>query len=141
MTESHRKLHRRPRRHGTAEATLGAGRGMTARQEQVWACFCHLGAFLAFILPFSGMVLGPLVLWLLRRDASQFVNREGKKAVNFQLSVFVYLLMGLVLTWAYIGYAILTLLLCVDIVCVVAASLKANNGEDFQYPLTIQFIR
>jgi len=135
MSGKRRKSHRR-----AEDVTLRISRGMNVRQERIWGSLCHLAGFAALIAPFAGMVIGPLVCWLLRRDRSHFVDREGKKAVNFQLSVFVYLLLGLVLTRAYIGYAIVALLLGLDIVCIVAASIRANNGEDFEYPLCIQFV-
>lgn len=114
---------------------------MSVRQERRWASFCHLAAFAAFVIPVAGLVIGPLVMWLLRRDKSSFVDQEGMKAVNFQISVFIYLLLGLVLTQVYIGYLWLFVLFCLDLVSMVGASIKANNGEDFRYPVSIQFLK
>jgi hypothetical protein len=114
---------------------------MSIRQERRWASFCHLAAFAAFLIPVAGLVIGPLVMWLLGREKSSFVHEEGMKAVNFQISVFVYLLLGLVLTRVYIGYLWLFVVFCLDLVCVVAASIKANNSEDFRYPVSIQFVK
>ena len=141
MANDHRKSRKRPHKSHAQEANVRIGRGMGVRQERVWGSFCHLAAFAGLIIPFGGMVLGPLALWLLRKENSRLVDREGKKAMNFQLSMFVYLLMGLALTQFYLGYAVLALLVCLNVVCIVAASVKTNNGEDFQYPLVVRFIK
>jgi len=62
----------------------------SSSSERTWATFCHLAAFTALLGIPVGLIAGPLVLWLIKRNDSAFVDRHGKAAVNFQLSVVVY---------------------------------------------------
>jgi uncharacterized Tic20 family protein len=62
----------------------------TASHERTWAMFCHLAAFSALLRVPLGIIAGPLVVWLIKRKESAFVDRHGKAAVNFQLSILVY---------------------------------------------------
>lgn len=62
----------------------------SAPHERTWAMFCHLAAFSALLRVPLGIIAGPLVVWLIRRKDSAFVDRHGKAAVNFQLSMLAY---------------------------------------------------
>ena len=64
--------------------------GYPTSQERTWATFCHLAAFTVLLGVPLGLIAGPLVVWLIKRNDSTFVDRHGKAALNFQLSVVVY---------------------------------------------------
>jgi uncharacterized Tic20 family protein len=68
-----------------------AGTGAQGR-ERVWATFCHLAALTPLLGIPLGLILGPLVVWLIKKDESPFVNRHGKAALNFQISIIFYVL-------------------------------------------------
>ena len=127
---------------------------MTESQERTWATFCHLGALAMFVIPFGNIIV-PLVLWLLKKDESAFVDEQGKAALNFQISMTVYFLAGTVLTVlvalpltvVLVGFVfIVGIAICLgalklfNIVCLVVAAVKANQGETFLYPLAIRFL-
>ena len=59
-----------------------------ASDERTWAMFCHLSGFLGYfvVVPFAS-IIGPLVVWLLKKDASAFVDAHGKEAINFQITM------------------------------------------------------
>lgn len=110
------------------------------QKERTLASLVHLLSFAGLIVPF-GHVLGPLVLWLVKRnDYPGFFDTNGKESVNFQISMTLYLFVAGVLLLALIGILLLPAVIIVDIVLVIIAAVKANQGELYRYPLAIRFI-
>lgn len=112
---------------------------MTESQEKTWGMLCHLSAFAGFIIPF-GHIIGPLVVWLVKKDESAFVNDQAKESLNFQISMTIYLFISIVLVLVIIGFFLLLGLGILFLVMVVIAAVKASNGEKFRYPLTIRLV-
>ena len=120
-------------------------------QSRTWETFIHLGGLLAFTpIPF-GNLIGPLILWLLKRDESPSVDAHGKAALNFQLTLIAILLVStvatIVLMLVLVGFLMLPFLILlwialplVNLVCSVIAAIKASNGRMFDYPISIRFI-
>lgn len=106
-----------------------------------WGTFIHLAAFAGLIVPVLGSILGPLVLWLIKKDDSEFLDDHGREAVNFQISVILYSLIAAILTIICIGVPLLIALLVIEIVCPIVMAIKANRGEYVRYPVTIRFLR
>lgn len=112
----------------------------TPSEEKNWAMFCHLSALAGFIIPF-GNVIGPLILWSMKKDFSELVDKEGKKALNFQISFIIYMLVSGVFVFIGIGILLLIALALLNLIFVVMAVVKTLNGEDYQYPLSINFLK
>ncbi len=110
------------------------------KQEKTFAIFCHLGAFAGYLLPF-GNILAPLIIWLVKKNEMPFVDDQGKESLNFQISITIYFLIAALLTLIAIGFIVIIALAIFDIVMVIIATVKANNGEKYRYPLTIRFIK
>jgi uncharacterized protein len=108
--------------------------------ERNWAMLCHLSAFAGFFFPFGG-IIGPLICWMTKRDESSWVNINGKAALNFQLSMLLYMVLALPLCIILIGIPIIMMLGTVKIVCIIIASIRAAKGESFRYPLVIPFLQ
>lgn len=108
--------------------------------ERNWAMLCHLSAFAGFFFPFGG-IIGPLICWLSKRDDSEWVNINGRAALNFQLSFLLYMVLTIPLCFIIIGIPILVVLGTLKVVCIIIASIKASKGEYFRYPLVIPFIQ
>ena len=111
------------------------------RDSRLWATLCHLMALTGLVSAGVGCFVGPLVVWLIKRNEFPFVDEQGKEAVNFQLTMliaFVAAFMSLVLG---LGLILLPLVGVFDVVMVVVASIKANEGVHFRYPLCIRFIK
>jgi uncharacterized Tic20 family protein len=102
--------------------------------------FCHLAAFAGFFVPFGG-IIGPLVIWLSKRDDSTWVNENGKASLNFQLSMLMYMVLVAPLCLILIGIPLLIMLGILKIVFIILASVRASKGEEFKYPLAIPFIQ
>ena len=109
--------------------------------------WCHMSALAGLIVPF-GNLIGPLVVWQMKRNEIPSVEEHGKEALNFQLSVLIYLLGGgvvaFVLSFFCVGFLLFPLLAVVGIagiVLAVIAGIKANDGVLYRYPLTLRLIK
>lgn len=109
------------------------------RDANMWAMFCHLSALIGFVIPF-GNIIGPLVIWVLKKDEFQLVNENGKEALNFQISMTIYFIASAILIIVVIGIPLLIALGFFELIAIVIAAIKANEGLTFRYPLTIRFI-
>lgn len=109
-----------------------------SRDERLYGMLCHLLALAMFILPGVGNIVGPLVIWMIKKEDFPFVDDQGKESINFELSITIYMLASLILI------VTIPLLLVIPIfwlVEVIIASVKANEGIAYRYPLTIRFIK
>ena len=112
----------------------------TSGNIRTWCMACHLSALAGFVVPAFGHVLGPLVVWLIKRGESSEIDAHGKEALNFQISMLIYNLVAGVLCLVLIGFALLAVLHILNVVFVILASIKANEGQMYRYPLTIRLI-
>lgn len=98
-------------------------------------------AMLAHLLAIFTGFLGPLVIWLIKKDDSPFVDRHGKEALNFQLTVLIAMFVSGILTFLCIGFFMMTAVWVVDLIFCIIAAIKASKGEEYRYPLTIRFVK
>ena len=111
-----------------------------SKDERTWGMLCHLIAFSGVIIPF-GNIIGPLVIWLIKKDEMPFVNDQGKESLNFQITIFIAILVGVLLTFVLIGIPFLIVLSIFWLVVVIMASIKANDGVAYRYPYAIRFLK
>lgn len=124
------------------------------QDARTWAMLSHLSALIGLFGNGLGFILGPLIIWLVKRGDHPFVDEQGKEAVNFQLTVFVLLI---VWTLVLVALALLSpdevsvvavllagLGLAVigigDIVLTIVAAVRANAGRHYRYPIVFRFI-
>lgn len=111
------------------------------KQARLWGMLCHLSALAGFVgIPF-GNIIGPLIIWLIKRQEIPFVDEQGKEALNFQISLTIYSIISLLLIMVVVGIFLLIAIVIFGLVMVIIASVRANNGESYRYPLTIRIIR
>jgi uncharacterized Tic20 family protein len=110
------------------------------RDEKLWAMVAHLLGLVGHTVPF-GNVIGPLVIWLVKRKEMPFVNDQGKEAVNFQITFSIYFLIGTALWTVVIGMIIVPIVYIVWLVLMIMAAIKSNDGVVYRYPATIRFIK
>lgn len=127
-----------------AEAALsvlpGAGSAPESEKEaRLWRMACHLSALLGYLVPF-GHIVGPLAVWLAKRRTSPGLDETGRGVLNFQLSVTLYVLVALMLSFFLVGLALLFLIVVFHFSTVLYASLRAQRGLPVSYPLTIAII-
>ena len=124
--------------------------GPTAEERQ-WAMFAHLSAIVGAILTGAfgggwGCFIGPLVIWLVKKDTMPFVNDQGKEALNFNITVaiaFVVLLLLTIMTFGIGALIAVPLWIIIGIawlVFTIIAAIKANEGVSYRYPFTLRLI-
>ncbi|MGJ7472833.1 DUF4870 domain-containing protein [Pseudomonas fulva] len=99
-----------------------------------WAMLCHLSALLGLVIPL-GHLLGPLVLWHLKREQDPFIDAQGKEALNFQISVTVAGFICLLLIFVVIGLVLFAVLSLAVMILIVIAAVRANEGKPYRYPM------
>jgi uncharacterized protein len=116
------------------------------QQNRTWAMLCHLSALAGIIIPF-GNILGPLVVWLVKRDQMPIVNEYGKESLNFQISATIYMvalgIVGMILSFIGIGlllFPLVGIIALADLVLVIIASMQANKGIPYKYPFVFKII-
>jgi len=112
----------------------------TSNDERTYSMLCHLSALSGLIIPF-GNVIGPLVFWLLKKDEYPEVDRQGKAALNFQLSLTIYSIIAAILIVILVGFVLLGAIFLFGLIMTIVASVKSSNGERFEYPLSINLIK
>jgi hypothetical protein len=117
----------------------------SSKDARMWGMFCHLAAFAGIVVPVIGCVVGPLVVWQIKKEEFPFVNHHGKEAVNFQISLLLYLVVSAILwiplSFVCVGVVIPVAISIIDLIFLLIAAVKANDGERYRYPLTIRFIK
>lgn len=117
------------------------GNIVNSRHEgHVKATWIHLAGFAGYIVPFCSVIL-PVILWLLWKEEDVFIDDQGREAVNFQLSVLVYIIICIPLLIILIGFILLIMTGIFHIVLMIVAALRSSQGIPFRYPLIIRFIK
>jgi uncharacterized Tic20 family protein len=111
------------------------------KDDRTWAMLAHLSIIIA---SFVGglMFLGPLLVWLVKKDQSAFVDMHGKEALNFSISWTIWLLISVIFAVITCGIgAIVTIGMGIAILILsIIAGIAANEGREYRYPLTIRLV-
>lgn len=120
-------------------------------EERQWAMFAHLSALLGGLVTGAmggwGWFIGPLVIWLVKKDTMPFVDEQGKEALNFNITVAaIFIVLG-IFSVVTLGIGLLLtipLMFLVGIaalVFIIMAGIKANEGQSYRYPVSIRLIK
>lgn len=109
-------------------------------QERQWALICHLSALSGYVIPFGNLIV-PIIIWSMKKDEFPMVDAHGKEVINFQISMTIWMIISGVLIFLLIGIPLLILLAILQVVFIIIGAIKADNGELYKYPLSIQFIK
>lgn len=149
----------------------------TSNNEKNYSSFIHLSLLTKYFIPFGNYLI-PIILWGSKKNQSEFIDHNGKQALNFQLSMFLYSITMLIISiptllvtlfsnftineiergefilehlsssnltgfaiFAIITVFLLCILKCVEFFIIIYAAVKSNNGEYYEYPMTIKFIK
>ena len=104
-----------------------------------WAVITHLSALAGLVLP-VGNILAPLVLWLVKKAEVPSLDQVGKDVLNFQISWSIYLLLSGLSMFFCIGVVLLPVAAIAWLVFLILGTIKASNGERYNFPLTIKFL-
>lgn len=126
--------------------------GVPGQEERQWAMFAHLSALLGGLLTSGwaggiGCFLGPLVIWLVKKDTMPFVDDQAKEALNFNITlaiVFAVLFVVGLITLG-IGFLVVVPLMAIigiaALVFIIIAAIKANEGVAYRYPFTLKLVK
>lgn len=116
-------------------------------QARTWNMLCHLSALAGFVIPF-GHLLGPLIVWQIKKNEFPSVDVHGKAALNFQITVTIAVFVGAFITaiLSFIGigfllFPLVMLLGLVGLILAIIAGIKANNGEEYKYPYSFELVK
>src|SRR5262245_42066926 len=105
--------------------------------ERTWGLLAHVSSLLGFLV--GGLTfIGPLIVWVIKKDQSPFVGDQAKEALNFQIAV---LIASLICGITCIGLVLLPVVVVADIIFTVMAAMEANKGVYYRYPYTIRLIK
>jgi uncharacterized Tic20 family protein len=117
-----------------AAEPAAAGQGQVSKDAKTMALLCHLLAI------FTGF-LGPLILWLLKKEDDPFIDEHGKEALNFQITMLIAGFAGGLLMCVGIGIIVLIAVPIINLIFCIIATIKANSGELYRYPIAIRLVK
>lgn len=112
----------------------GAPAPLSPSDERLWATLAHIG-------PVLTSFVAPLLIWLVFRERSRFVDDQGKEALNFQIFLAIAYVVGIITAGLIIGFFILIAAWILGIVLAIQAAIVASRGELYRYPLTWRVIK
>lgn len=110
------------------------------QQTRQWAMFLHLSQLAGFLIPLAGLVV-PIVIWQIKKSELPGIDAHGKIVVNWIISEIIYLLVCLLLTFVLIGVPLLIAVGALGILFPIIGAIKANNGQVWRYPFSINVLR
>ncbi|MBK7707334.1 MAG: DUF4870 domain-containing protein [Acidobacteria bacterium] len=113
---------------------------LTTPEERQMGMFLHLSQLANIVLPPAGLVL-PIVLWQVKKDEMPGLDRHGKMVVNWMISSLIYFFVSGILVFVIVGFFLRLALALLSVIFPIVGAVKANNGELWEYPLTIKFLK
>lgn len=110
-------------------------------EERQWALFAHLSALLGLVTAGWLCFVGPLVIWLVKKETMPFVEDQAKEALNFNITMMIAAAISWLLLFVLIGFILLPAVAIIWLVFVIVAAIKANEGTRYRYPLTLRLIK
>jgi uncharacterized Tic20 family protein len=109
--------------------------------ERTWGMLAHLSALSGVVLWLLGCILGPLAVWIARRDQSAFVTEHAREALNFNITIVLAALVCMLLMLVFVGFILGTALFVVWLVFTLIAAIKASEGEHYRYPFSLRLVK
>lgn len=109
--------------------------------ERTWGMLAHLSALVGLVLPLVGIVVGPLAVWLARRESSTFVAEHAREALNFNITVLLAAVVCMLLMLVFVGFLLGTALFVAWLVMTLIAAIKASEGLAYRYPFSLRFVK
>jgi len=109
--------------------------------ERTWGMLAHLSALVGLVFPLVGNILGPLLVWLTKRDQSAFIAAHAKEALNFNITVTLAGVVCLFLALIFIGFLLGMALFIAWLVMTLVAAIRASEGVPYHYPLSLRLIK
>lgn len=111
-----------------------------SQDEKTLGLLAHIGTLAGGVIPFGNVIL-PLVLWLTQKDKSDFVAYHSKESLNFQITMTIGYLIGGILIFVLVGFFVLIALAIFALTVTIIATIKASNGESYEYPINLRLVK
>jgi uncharacterized Tic20 family protein len=111
------------------------------QDERTWGTIAHLAAFAGFFAPFAGNAIGPLVVWLIKREQSAFVEAHAKEALNFNITVLIGYCVSALFIVVFIGFLLMGALFFYWLAMTIVAAIKAGEGVSYRYPFALRLVK
>jgi uncharacterized protein len=136
-----RRDHRRPPLPpgSDADQTNLPSQNEQRKRAREWATVLHLSLFAGHIIPFGG-IIAPIIIWQMKKDELPELDAHGRNAINWIISFIIYAALSILLCFVLIGFALLLVVVILNVVFPIIAAVKANEGRVWKYPLTIRFL-
>jgi len=102
--------------------------------------FLHLSLLLGTVAPIIGLV-APIVIWQIKKDEMPLMDVHGKNVMNWIISFVIYCTMSVILIFVIIGIPLLIALAAISLIFPIIGGIKANKGEVWKYPMTMEFLK
>ncbi|MDR1484181.1 MAG: DUF4870 domain-containing protein [Planctomycetaceae bacterium] len=109
-------------------------------KPNTYCMLLHLSQLLNFVIPLAGIIV-PVVLWAINKDKDSMVDQHGKIVVNWILSLVIYCAVSAILFIVIVGFVLLIVLSILAIIFPIIGGIKANDGIEWKYPLSIPFFK
>ncbi|MFC5578635.1 DUF4870 domain-containing protein [Lysobacter niabensis] len=110
-----------------------------SQEERTWGMAAHLSSLATFLVP-GGNVLGPLIVWLVKKDTMPFVADQGKEALNFNITVLIAAIISFILMIVVIGFLLLAVVAAGWLVLTILAAMESSKGVAYRYPFTLRLV-
>lgn len=114
------------------------------KEEKTFVVLCHLGVFASFIMPLASIIV-PLIIWLSKKNESDFIDDQAKEVLNFQLSLILIALILVSMLFTIVGAipAIIGFIAlgAISLIFPIIGAIKANDGIYFRYPISFKLIK
>ena len=111
------------------------------KEHRTWGLIAHLAALAGFTGIPAANILGPLIVWLIKKDEMPFVDEQGKESLNFQITVTIALLVCIPLMFVCVGIVLAVIVGLAALILSIIAGIKANEGRHYRYPFTWRIIK
>jgi uncharacterized protein len=113
---------------------------LQTNKERQMGMFLHLSQLLGIVFPLAGLIV-PIILWQTQKDKMPALDAHGKMVTNWIISSLIYFFISGILSIVLVGLLGILALIVMGIVFPIIGGIKANNGENWEYPLTIKFLK
>lgn len=107
--------------------------------DKQWALIAHLGTLAGYIIPLGNIIV-PLVVYVSKKDESDFVREHARESLNFQITFTLLVIVAVITIILMVGILFLIILPIVNLIFIIMAAMAIDKGEFYKYPLTINFV-
>jgi uncharacterized protein len=107
--------------------------------ERMWAMLAHLSSLAGLVIPL-GNIVGPLIIWQVKKNESSFIDDQGKESLNFQITMLIAGLIAALLCLVLIGFLLLPIVAIFWLVMTIIGGVNANNGVTYRYPFALRLV-